>query len=43
LIAQPRLFIPRLTRGFELPWLIARYGNALPPLRSGVQKSATGE
>ena len=32
--AQPRIFIPRLLRGFELPWLIARYGNALPPLRS---------
>jgi hypothetical protein len=22
-------FIPRLIRGFELPWLIAGYGNAL--------------
>jgi len=32
--AQPRIFIPRLLRGFELPWLIARYGNALPSLRS---------
>jgi N-acetylglucosaminyldiphosphoundecaprenol N-acetyl-beta-D-mannosaminyltransferase len=43
LIAQPRLFIPRLTRGFELPWLIARYGNALPPPLSRVQKSANKE
>jgi exopolysaccharide biosynthesis WecB/TagA/CpsF family protein len=34
LLAQPRTFIPRLIRGFELPWLIACYGNALPPLRS---------
>lgn len=33
LIAQPSRFIPRLVHGFELPWLIARYGDALPPLR----------
>lgn len=39
LIAQPHRFVPRLIRGFELPWLIARYGNALPPLRSRNQKS----
>ena len=39
LMAQPHRFIPRLIRGFELPWLIARYGNALPPLRSRDQKS----
>jgi len=39
LLAQPRSFIPRLMRGFELPWLIARYGNALPPLRSRNQNS----
>jgi N-acetylglucosaminyldiphosphoundecaprenol N-acetyl-beta-D-mannosaminyltransferase len=39
LMAQPDRFIPRLIRGFELPWLIARYGNALPPLRSRNQKS----
>jgi exopolysaccharide biosynthesis WecB/TagA/CpsF family protein len=39
LIAQPHRFIPRLIRGLELPWLIARYGNALPPLRSRDQKS----
>ncbi len=39
LIAQPHRFIPRLIRGFELPWLIARYGKALPPLRSRDQKS----
>ncbi len=39
LIAQPHRFIPRLIRGFELPWLIARYGNALPPVRLRDQKS----
>ena len=39
LMAQPRRFIPRLIRGVELPWLIARYGNALPPLRSRDRKS----
>lgn len=39
LMAQPHRFIPRLIRGFELPWLIARYGNSLPPLRSRNQKS----
>jgi exopolysaccharide biosynthesis WecB/TagA/CpsF family protein len=39
LTAQPHRFVPRLIRGFELPWLIARYGNALPPLRSRNQKS----
>ena len=31
--AQPRRFIPRLIHGLELPWLIARYADALPPLR----------
>jgi len=34
LMTQPHRFIPRLIGGFQLPWLIARYGNALPPLRS---------
>jgi N-acetylglucosaminyldiphosphoundecaprenol N-acetyl-beta-D-mannosaminyltransferase len=34
LMTQPHRFVPRLVRGLELPWLIARYGNALPPLRS---------
>jgi N-acetylglucosaminyldiphosphoundecaprenol N-acetyl-beta-D-mannosaminyltransferase len=33
LFAQPRIFIPRLTRALELPWLIFRYGEGLPPLR----------
>jgi exopolysaccharide biosynthesis WecB/TagA/CpsF family protein len=39
LIAQPLIFVPRLFRGLELPWLMARYGNALPSLRSRNQKS----
>jgi exopolysaccharide biosynthesis WecB/TagA/CpsF family protein len=33
LVAQPRIFIPRLSRGLELPWLIWKYGEKLPPLR----------
>ena len=33
-VAQPRHFIPRLMRGFELPWLIWKYGENLPPLRN---------
>jgi UDP-N-acetyl-D-mannosaminuronic acid transferase (WecB/TagA/CpsF family) len=35
LIAQPRIFIPRLSRAAILPFLIARYGSELPPLRGG--------
>ena len=34
LVAQPRTFIPRLSRGLELPWLIWKYGEKLPPLRN---------
>jgi UDP-N-acetyl-D-mannosaminuronic acid transferase (WecB/TagA/CpsF family) len=34
LLAQPRIFIPRLTRALELPWLIWKYGENLPPSRS---------
>ena len=33
LIAQPRIFIPRLMRGFELPWLIWKYGEKMPVAR----------
>lgn len=32
LIAQPRVFVPRLARAFELPWLIFRYESELPSL-----------
>lgn len=39
LLAQPHRFIPRLIHGFELPWLIARYGKALPPVRPRNQDS----
>lgn len=34
LFAQPKIFIPRLTRAAILPWLILRYGRELPPLRA---------
>jgi exopolysaccharide biosynthesis WecB/TagA/CpsF family protein len=33
LISQPRIFVPRLTRALELPWLILRYGKDMPPMR----------
>jgi N-acetylglucosaminyldiphosphoundecaprenol N-acetyl-beta-D-mannosaminyltransferase len=42
LMTQPHRFVPRLIRGFELPWLIARHGEALPPLRSRNQNSHDG-
>ncbi len=32
LVAQPHRFLPRLIRGFELPWLIWKYGGKLPPM-----------
>jgi N-acetylglucosaminyldiphosphoundecaprenol N-acetyl-beta-D-mannosaminyltransferase len=32
LLAQPRHFIPRLWNAHELPWLIWKYGENLPPL-----------
>jgi hypothetical protein len=33
LFAQPRTFVPRLSRGLELPWLIWKYGDKLPPVK----------
>jgi len=33
LFAHPRTFIPRLSRGFELPGLLWKYGDTLPPMR----------
>ena len=36
LVAQPTIFIPRLSRALELPWLIWKYGENLPPMRRGV-------
>ncbi|MDQ2867383.1 MAG: WecB/TagA/CpsF family glycosyltransferase [Verrucomicrobiota bacterium] len=32
IIAQPRVFIPRFWSARRLPWLIVRYGRAMPPL-----------
>ena len=37
LLAQPHRFVPRLIRGFELPWLIWKYGENLLPLRRGLE------
>jgi exopolysaccharide biosynthesis WecB/TagA/CpsF family protein len=36
LVAQPRIFIPRLSRAVELPLLIWKYGENLPPMRDRV-------
>ena len=33
LFAQPSVFIPRLSNAFELPWLIWKFGENLPPLK----------
>ena len=33
LVAQPRIFIPRLSRALELPWLIWKYGEKFPVVR----------
>jgi N-acetylglucosaminyldiphosphoundecaprenol N-acetyl-beta-D-mannosaminyltransferase len=33
LMTQPQRFFPRLFRGFNLPWLIWRYREKLPPVR----------
>ncbi|MEN3368657.1 MAG: N-acetylglucosaminyldiphosphoundecaprenol N-acetyl-beta-D-mannosaminyltransferase [Verrucomicrobiota bacterium] len=34
LFAQPRVFIPRLWSAHELPWLIFKYREKLPPLKN---------
>jgi N-acetylglucosaminyldiphosphoundecaprenol N-acetyl-beta-D-mannosaminyltransferase len=36
LITQPHQFVPRLFRALELPWLIWKYGENLPPVRGKV-------
>jgi N-acetylglucosaminyldiphosphoundecaprenol N-acetyl-beta-D-mannosaminyltransferase len=41
LAAQPSTFIPRLSRGFQLPWLIWKYGEDLPPMRAVVSRRAS--
>lgn len=33
LMHEPRIFIPRLSRALDLPWLIWRYGEQMPPGR----------
>jgi N-acetylglucosaminyldiphosphoundecaprenol N-acetyl-beta-D-mannosaminyltransferase len=38
LFAQPGVFIPRLSYAFELPWLIWKYGEKLPPLKIDVRR-----
>jgi exopolysaccharide biosynthesis WecB/TagA/CpsF family protein len=35
LMTQPHRFVPRLIRGLELPWLICKYREKLPPMRAG--------
>src|SRR6266513_4813406 len=42
LLAHPRVFAPRLWRARELPWLIWKYGEKLPPMRGGGQESVAG-
>jgi len=42
LVAQPRIFIPRLSRAVELPWLIWKYGEKLPPMRRRSEGSVIG-
>jgi N-acetylglucosaminyldiphosphoundecaprenol N-acetyl-beta-D-mannosaminyltransferase len=36
LVARPSVFVPRLSRALELPWLIWKYGEKLPPMRRRV-------
>jgi N-acetylglucosaminyldiphosphoundecaprenol N-acetyl-beta-D-mannosaminyltransferase len=38
LFAQPSVFIPRLSQAFQLPWLIWKYGERLPPLKIDVKR-----
>ena len=40
LVAQPGVFIPRLSRAVELPLLIWKYGEKLPPVRGGYSCNA---
>ena len=37
LMSQPHRFGPRLIRGLELPWLIWKYGDRLPPLGAEIR------
>jgi N-acetylglucosaminyldiphosphoundecaprenol N-acetyl-beta-D-mannosaminyltransferase len=38
LLAQPRTFVPRLSRGLELPWLLWKYGEKLPRMASNKKR-----
>jgi N-acetylglucosaminyldiphosphoundecaprenol N-acetyl-beta-D-mannosaminyltransferase len=38
LLSQPAVFIPRLSRAFELPWLVWKYGQKLPPLKVDIKE-----
>ena len=42
LIRQPKLFAKRFLRAFELPWLILKYGEKLPPLKRGRRSKVGG-
>jgi exopolysaccharide biosynthesis WecB/TagA/CpsF family protein len=42
LVAQPHIFIPRLSHALELPWLIWKYGEKLPPMRQRSEESVIG-
>jgi len=41
LLAQPRRFIPRLAQAFQLPWLIWKYGDNVPPMRSSKRRATS--
>ncbi len=41
LLAQPRRFIPRLAQAFELPWLIWKYGENVPPMRNSKRRATS--
>ena len=43
LVAQPRIFIPRLTRAALLPWLILRFGPDMPPLADDTDSIELGK
>jgi N-acetylglucosaminyldiphosphoundecaprenol N-acetyl-beta-D-mannosaminyltransferase len=38
LLVHPGVFIPRLSHAFELPWLIWKYGERLPPLKIDIKE-----
>jgi N-acetylglucosaminyldiphosphoundecaprenol N-acetyl-beta-D-mannosaminyltransferase len=38
LMTQPHRFLPRLIRGFELPWLIWKYREKPPPLKADLRE-----